>query len=85
MSDETIRRARPGDGSALVRMHEELGETYAGMAPDQFQRPVTTGLVEEIEALVAAGDERTLHLIAEVDGAPAAALGARLLPPKPLG
>src|SRR4051794_14590643 len=81
MPDDRIRRARPGDGPALVRMHEELGETYAGLAPELFQRPVTIGLVEEVKALVARDDERALHLIAEVGGEPAAVLGARLLRP----
>jgi GNAT superfamily N-acetyltransferase len=81
MSSEAIRRARPGDGPAFVRMHEELGATYASLAPELFQRPVTTGLVGEFEALVAADDERALHLIAEVDGEPAAVLGARLVSP----
>jgi hypothetical protein len=71
----SIRRARPGDGPAFVRMHAELGETYATLSPELFQRPVTAGLADEVEALVAMDDERALHLIAEVDGEPAAVLG----------
>src|SRR4051794_16543165 len=81
MAEPTLRRARSGDGLAFVRLHEELGESYADLAPELFRRPVTAGLVEEFEALVAADDERALHLIAEVDGEPAAILGARLLAP----
>jgi GNAT superfamily N-acetyltransferase len=76
-----IRRARPGDGPAFVGMHAELGETYATLSPELFQRPVTAGLADEFEALVAMDDERALHLIAEVDGEPAAGLGARILAP----
>jgi ribosomal protein S18 acetylase RimI-like enzyme len=78
----SIRRAKDGDGSALVRVHEELGATYAGLAPELFQQPVTTGLADEFNALVTAGDERALHLVAEVDHEVAAALGAQVLPPE---
>ena len=82
MAGITIRRAAPGDGPAFVRMHEELGETYSTLAPELFRRPVTTGLADEFEALVAQDDDRALHLVAEVDGEPAAVLGACLLPPE---
>jgi len=82
MAGITIRRAAPGDGPAFVRMHEELGETYSTLAPELFRRPVTTGLADEFEALVAQDDDRALHLVAEVDGEPAAVLAACLLPPE---
>jgi hypothetical protein len=65
-----------------VRLHEELGATYAGLAPELFQQPLTTGLTDEFNALITAGEERALHPVADVDHEVAAALGARVLPPE---
>src|SRR4051794_27737013 len=43
-----VRRARPGDEHALARIHRDMGDYYAELAPERFQRPAEEGLVEMV-------------------------------------
>jgi hypothetical protein len=38
-----IRRTTPDDADALVRIHGDMGEHYAALAPDRFRRPDLDG------------------------------------------
>jgi GNAT superfamily N-acetyltransferase len=76
-----VRRARPGDAEALVRIHRDMGEHYADLTPELFRRPDLTGFAEVLEAELIEDDPNALQLVAEVDGAVVGSLDARLLPP----
>lgn len=83
MTSVAVRRPRPGDGQALVRIHRDLASHYANLAPGRFQEPRLDGFAQELDAAVASRDEATLRLVAEVDGVVCGALVAQLLGPEP--
>jgi|tagenome__1003787_1003787.scaffolds.fasta_scaffold20790422_2 GNAT superfamily N-acetyltransferase len=74
-----VRRARPGDGDALARLHGELGADYAALAPAEFRAPQLEGLAGELDGEL--GDHAVLQLVAEVDGEVASALVAHIVAP----
>ncbi|HEX4519396.1 MAG TPA: GNAT family N-acetyltransferase [Gaiellaceae bacterium] len=74
-----IRPGRPGDGPALARIHLDGAAYYLAFAPDEFQLPDEDGLVAYIEAELEP-DEGSLVLVADLDGRPAAAIFARIVP-----
>ena len=76
-----IRRARPGDAEALVRIHADMGEHYAALTPELFHRPDLSGFAEVLEAELADDDPNALALVAELDGEVVGSLDARLLGP----
>jgi GNAT superfamily N-acetyltransferase len=76
-----VRPARPGDATALVRIHADMGEHYADLTPELFRRPDLSGFAEVLEAELGADDPNALQLVAEVDGVVVGSLDARLLPP----
>jgi hypothetical protein len=61
-----IRRARPADAGALVRIHADMGEHYADLAPELFQRPDLSGFDELLKAEPAEDDPNALALVAEL-------------------
>lgn len=77
----TVRRAQPGDGAALARLHGELGAYYAALAPAEFRLPQLNGLAATLDAELDEGDDGSIHLVAEADGEIASALVAHLVPP----
>jgi GNAT superfamily N-acetyltransferase len=74
-----IRAGRRGDGAALARIHRDGAAYYLAFAPEAFQMPDEDGLVAYIEGELepAAG---ALVLVADLDGEPAAAIFARIVP-----
>jgi GNAT superfamily N-acetyltransferase len=76
-----IRRARPGDGEALARIHADMAAHYAELAPDRFRRPELAGYAAVLDADLAAEDDTSLDLVAEVRGEVVATLYARLVEP----
>jgi GNAT superfamily N-acetyltransferase len=72
-----IRRARVGDGEALVRIHAEMAEHYAELDPERFRVPDLEGYAAIVDAELGDG----LDLVAEVDGEVVAWLYARLVEP----
>jgi GNAT superfamily N-acetyltransferase len=83
MAQIVVRRARPGDGEAMVRIHGEMAAYYGGLAPRHFQVPVLDGLAAELDAELANVPATELHLVAEDDAEIVGALAARLLEPEP--
>jgi GNAT superfamily N-acetyltransferase len=79
--DATVRAARPGDGHALVRLHEEMAAYYADLAPSRFVRPDVTGLADTLDAEFATTSDAALHLVAEIRGDVAGVLYAHLVRP----
>lgn len=77
--DPVIRPGRPGDGTALARIHLEGAAYYLAFAPEAFQMPDEDGLVAYIEGELEPNDG-SLVLVAELEGEPAAALFARIVP-----
>ena len=47
-----VRDARVGDGSAIARIHDDMGAYYAELAPQNFQRPRLDGFAEELDAML---------------------------------
>ena len=76
-----VRRALPGDGEALVRIHADASAYYAELDPALFQNPELDGFAELLEKDFAEEDASALDLVAEVDGEPIAVLFARLKTP----
>jgi GNAT superfamily N-acetyltransferase len=74
-----IRPARPGDEHALARIHRDMGDYYAALAPERFRRPAADGLAEMLRGELEAGEG--LQLVAELDGEVIASLDAHLIPP----
>ncbi len=74
-----VRPGRPGDGAALARIHVEGATYYLAFAPDDFQMPDEDGLLAYIEGELEPADG-SLVLVAELDGEPAAAVFARVVP-----
>jgi GNAT superfamily N-acetyltransferase len=74
-----IRPARPGDEHALARIHRDMGDYYAELAPERFQPPAQDGLVEMLREELE--EANGLQLVAELDGEVIASLDARLIPP----
>jgi GNAT superfamily N-acetyltransferase len=77
--DLAVRPGRPGDGPALARIHLDGAAYYLGFAPGEFQLPDEEGLAAYIEGELEPADG-SLVLVAELDGEPAAALFARIVP-----
>ena len=76
-----VRRALPGDGEALVRIHADASAYYAELDPALFQNPELDGFAELLEKDFAEEDASALDLVAEVDGELIAVLFARLKTP----
>ncbi len=77
--DVLVRPARPGDGASLARIHLEGAAYYLAFAPDDFQLPEEDGLATYIEGELEPSDG-SLALVAELDGEPAAAIFAHIVP-----
>jgi GNAT superfamily N-acetyltransferase len=77
-----LRDARPGDGAALVALHEEMGSYYADLAPRHFRRPNVDGLVGDLDRELRESSDDQLVLVAEVDGDIVGALWAALVRPQ---
>jgi GNAT superfamily N-acetyltransferase len=60
-----VRRAEPGDGAALARLHGEAGAAYAALSPAELRPDV----------------DDLLQLVADLDGEVVGALAARIVPP----
>jgi GNAT superfamily N-acetyltransferase len=82
MTPITVREARPGDGTALSRIHRDMALYYAALAPGHCQVPMLDGFADELDAQVDRSDGSTLHLVAETDDEVVGALVARLLRPE---
>jgi GNAT superfamily N-acetyltransferase len=78
-----VRQMRSGDGPALARIHEEMARYYAELAPGDFEMPVIGGLAAELDAELGSAPTPDLRLVAEIDGAIAGMLMARLIGPEP--
>jgi GNAT superfamily N-acetyltransferase len=77
-----IRRAVAADAAAIARTHSDNAAYYAGLAPDLFRRPDEDGLVEFVEPTPADNSERSLLLVAEVEGEVVGHLFAELFTPR---
>jgi GNAT superfamily N-acetyltransferase len=77
----SVRAGRPGDGAALVALHEEMGAYYAELAPEHFRRPATDGLAAELDRALGNLSDEELALVAEADAEIVGVLWAALLPP----
>jgi GNAT superfamily N-acetyltransferase len=77
----SLRVARPGDGAALVALHEEMGRYYAELAPEQFRRPDVDGLARDLDGELGESSDDELVLVAQADGQIVGALWAALLQP----
>jgi GNAT superfamily N-acetyltransferase len=77
-----VRPTTPADAEALVRIHGDMGDHYAALAPALFHRPDLDGYAELVvdEISDSAG---VLQLVAEVDGEVVGSLDARLETPHP--
>jgi GNAT superfamily N-acetyltransferase len=76
-----VREAVPGDGPAIARVHSENAAYYAELAPDLFRIPDVEGLVGFVEPTPADNSERSLLIVAEVDGEVVGHLFAELFAP----
>jgi ribosomal protein S18 acetylase RimI-like enzyme len=77
-----VRPARPGDGEGIARCHLDSAATYVERAPELFRMPDEDGFVEWIEAdLAEEHGAGFVALVAEVEGAIAGHLEARMLEP----
>jgi GNAT superfamily N-acetyltransferase len=81
MAGIIVRDARPGDGEALVRLHEDMAAYYADLAPQHFHAPDLDGLAQDLDDALGSPQEHELHLVAEDDGQVIGALTATLLAP----
>jgi GNAT superfamily N-acetyltransferase len=77
--DLVVRLGRAGDAAALARIHLEGAAYYLAFAPDDFQMPDEDGLVAYIAGELEPADG-SLVLVAELEGRPAAAVFARIVP-----
>ena len=82
MATVAVRRARPGDGRALARIHAEVAAYYVDLAPQHFRSPLLGGFEQELDAELGVPRDAALHLVAECEGEVVGALAARLLPPE---
>jgi GNAT superfamily N-acetyltransferase len=79
----TIRAARAGDGSGMVRAWASAADYYADLDPEHFQRPQLRGLAESFEDSITRAGNDVLLLVAELDGQAVGWLAARIqLPDK---
>ena len=76
-----IRRARPDDADALVRIHGDMGDHYAELNGELFHRPDLEGFDAVLRQELTAGDADALQLVAELDGEVVGSLDARVLRP----
>lgn len=83
MIEPRIRTARPGDGAGCAKVWIDIGRYYHELDPHTFQIPSPYGLADSFEQDIADADPRRLRLVAEVDGAIAGLLVARLHEPEP--
>jgi len=74
-----IRKARPGDGKALARIHSDMAAYYVERFPEHFRMPRLDDLQDELDAELGERGNTALELVAEVDGAVVGALVARVL------
>src|SRR5688500_15270970 len=74
-----IRRAQVGDGVALARIHADMADHYAELAPERFRRPDLAGYAAVLDGDLA--EAEGLDLVAEVEGEVIAWLFARLIEP----
>jgi GNAT superfamily N-acetyltransferase len=76
-----VRRARVEDAEALVRIHGDMGDHYAALAPELFHPPALEGFAAVLAAELAEDDPDALQLVAELGGEVVGSLDARLLLP----
>ncbi len=76
-----VRRARAGDGEAIARIHADMADHYAELAPEHFRRPALNGYAAVVDAELAEVKATELELVAEVDGQVVASLYALLIAP----
>jgi GNAT superfamily N-acetyltransferase len=74
-----IRKACPGDGKVLARIHADMAAYYVERFPEHFRMPRLDGLQQELDAELGARGDSTLVLVAEVGGEVVGALVARVL------
>ena len=79
--DFVVRKARPGDGEAIARIHADMADHYAELAPERFRRPALDGYAAVIDAELAEAKATELELVAEIDGQVVASLYALLIAP----
>ena len=82
MGGIAIRRARPGDGQALARIHADMAAYYVERFPEHFRMPRLAGLEDELDAELGERGDSALKLVAEVDGEVVGVLVARVLAPE---
>jgi GNAT superfamily N-acetyltransferase len=82
MAAIAIRKARPGDGQALARIHADMAAYYVERFPEHFRAPRLDGLQDELDAELGERGDSTLELVAEVDGEVVGALVAQVLAPE---
>jgi ribosomal protein S18 acetylase RimI-like enzyme len=80
VAEITVREARPGDGSGIVRCHRDSALYYTELEPELFRMPDEDGVVEFAEPKGGTPDD-VLELVAELDGEIAGHLEARIEPP----
>ena len=77
-----VRAAIAGDGPAIAHAHGENAAYYAALAPDLFRVPDEDGLVEFVEPTPADNSERSLLIVAELEGEVVGHLFAELFTPR---
>ena len=82
MAAIVVRKARPGDGRALVRIHEDMAAYYVERFPGDFRAPLLEGLEGELDAELGTAGDTMLRLVAEIDGEVVGALVARVVAPE---
>jgi len=74
----SVRIARPGDGAGIARVWLDTSAYYAELDPGHFKVPDAHDLAELTDDQIGVSDDRTLSLVAEVDGRLVGWLSARL-------
>jgi GNAT superfamily N-acetyltransferase len=77
-----IRKAVPGDGAAIARVHCDGAAYYVGLAPDLFLMPDEDGLVTFAEPAPDDNSSTALFIVAEVDDEIVGHLYAQLITPE---
>ena len=85
MDEIVLRPAQRGDGDDLDRGWIQIGEYYAALDPQGYQVPEPDGLGVWFETLLGRpSSEKTIWLVAEVDGRVVGSVEAFLPRPLPL-
>jgi GNAT superfamily N-acetyltransferase len=81
VSEIVVRAAQPGDGRAVAALSYDAADYYGELAPGAFRRPDEDGHAAWLDSYLPADGEREIALVAELDGAVAGYLEARLEEP----